>query len=163
MAFLSWTQIQHSANTAKELSAILSSQVIHISVNDWHSQLPSICKRFLWFPSAELELSALKAAVAAAVSQLPWSFPLMVPHPQTRQPSLAVMLWHDMAYQRDRGHKAATASKHSVTPAQRSRLTGKPSQPPHFYVIQFMEIFKDGWFTLRTRITAPEIRSLLKF
>lgn len=39
---------------------LFSSKVIHISVNDWHRQLPSICKMLLWLSSAEFELSALK-------------------------------------------------------------------------------------------------------
>lgn len=59
--------------------------------------------------------------------------------------------------------KAQQTQSSPATPAQCPRLTGKLSQPPHIYVIRFMEIFKDGWFTLQISITAPEIRSLLKF
>lgn len=73
-------------------------------------------KGYVDFLSGEFELSALQAAGAVEVSQLQWFFPVTCLIP--RQTSLAVMLWHNMALQRDSEPKADTAPKrlrHSST------------------------------------------------
>lgn len=82
------------------------------------------------------------------------------------QPSVDLMLWHDMAHQRDTEPKADTASEqfsHSSTGAQdwlASSARLHSSVLPNFWKSSRTAV---NTFTPQNSITAPEIRSLLKF
>lgn len=105
-----------------------------------------------------------KGCCSCKVSQLPWAFPVMVPHPQTAFPSCDAVAWPGT------WKRQWTQSRHSVRAAQslQHRAQNWLVSSVSLHSSMLSNLWKPSRMAvnispLQTSIIAPEIRSLLKF